>query len=140
MQEDLLQLLPRQAVVEPHADMRLQLLRPAERGEHRDGDGAAGRAFQARAVPDGAEAMLEQILPQVADHLVLRGLVHRLLGDGGAAHLEPDLLAGLEELVLIEREIGHSLSPSAQRPWNSGRRRSALALMPSLKSAVLRSQ
>lgn len=41
--------------------MRPQLLRAAEGGEHRDGDGAARRPLQAGACPDGREAVLEKV-------------------------------------------------------------------------------
>src|SRR5882757_6580905 len=109
MQEDLFQLFARQAVVHAHADMRLQLLGAAQRLQHGDGDDAACHAFQPRPSPGRGEAMLEQELPQVACHLVLRGLIERRLCHLGAAHLEPHVAAGLERVSLVVRILGQSI-------------------------------
>src|SRR5580704_18604641 len=79
MQEDLLELLARQAVVHAHADMGLQLLGASQRLQHGDGDDASRHALQPRPRPGRGKAMLEQELPQVARHLVLRSLVERRL-------------------------------------------------------------
>src|SRR5882757_3953967 len=134
MQEDLLELLARQAVIHAHADMRLQLLGASQRLQHGDGDDAARHAFQPRPGPRCGEAVLEQELPEVARHLVLGGLVERRLGNLGAAHLEPHVAAGLEALSLVVRKLGQSI-PSFCRSGCRGtspRRRISRRLLPRL--------
>src|SRR5580704_16113327 len=115
MQEYLLQLLARQAVVHAHADMRLQLLGTAQRLQHGDGDDASRHALQPRPRPGRGKAMLEQELPQVARHLVLRSLVERRLRHLGTAHLEPHVSAGLERVSFVVRVLGQSI-PSCVGP------------------------
>src|SRR5262249_31512419 len=111
MKEQLLELFTREAVVQAHADVRLQFLDAAKGCEHGNRDDAARRPLEARPRPDRSEAMLEQELPQVARPLVFGCLVERLLRHRMAPHLEPDVATGLEALVFIVRKFCHDKVP-----------------------------
>src|SRR5580704_17252383 len=110
MEEQLLELLAREPVVQAHTNVRFQLFDASKGGQHGNRDNAARRPLQARPRPDGSEAMLEQELPQIAGHLMLRSLVQCGLRRRGAAHLEPHVTPGFEAIVLVVRKFRQGTS------------------------------
>jgi len=106
VQQHLLNLLHGGAVVHGAAHMALQLVRLAQRGEHGDGDEAAGLQVQALALPGVAPGVAGDVflqrrgeLGQAAEGLLDEGLAHHLLAHGQA---------GLEILVV---RGGHREAP-----------------------------
>src|SRR3954463_8146773 len=104
LQQHLLDLLLRGAVVDRPADVRAELGRAVQRGEHGEVDEAAGLALEARAVPDRAPAELrDELLHRLAE---LGAALQRAI-DVGVAEDRP---ADRHALVV---EVAHAPTPFA---------------------------
>jgi hypothetical protein len=98
VQQHLLDLLHAGAVVERAAHMALELVGLAQRGQHGDGDEAAGLQVQALALPGVAPGVAGDVflqrrgeLGQAAEGLFDEGLAHHALAHGQALF---EILAG----------------------------------------------
>src|SRR5947208_2023631 len=93
LQQDLLDLVLREAVVQGAVEMELELMLLAERGQHAEVQHRAHLARQPGPVPDVVPAVGVEQLGELAVELVNPG--HRLVDSLGAEHVETGLQAGV---------------------------------------------
>src|SRR5579884_1500084 len=107
LQQDLLDLFARDAVVERAADVQAHLVRPIEGGQHRQVYEAARLLVEPGPVPDLAPAPFgDELLERLGEGV---GILDRAVDIFGAEHRPPH-----RQALVVKRALGHRVPPSSK--------------------------